>query len=214
MIEVRNLQKNFSNRVIFKKINLTFEEGKIYALIGKSGSGKSTLLNILAKLVPYDAGSVEYNGKDIKNINEYVFYRDYLGYLFQHFGLIENGTIDQNLDLGLVGKKLSRQDKRAQKLEVLQKVNLSELSLNQKIYELSGGEAQRVALAKLFLKNPSLILADEPTASLDPINSEEVIDLLFSLKADNKIIIIATHNPAVWEKADVVVRIEDLYHSM
>ncbi|WFA76726.1 ABC transporter ATP-binding protein [Streptococcus suis] len=210
MIEIRNLQKQFSNRMILEKINLTFEDGKIYALIGKSGSGKSTLLNIIAKLIPYDDGAVEYGGKDIKKINEHIFYRDYLGYLFQHFGLIENETIGQNLELGFIGQKLSKKDKLARKLEVLEKVNLSHLTLDQKIYELSGGEAQRVALAKIFLKNPPLILADEPTASLDPINSQEVIELLTSLKTENKIIIIATHNSAVWEKADVVVRMEDL----
>lgn len=210
MIEIRNLQKQFSNRMILEKINLTFEDGKIYALIGKSGSGKSTLLNIIAKLIPYDDGAVEYGGKDIKKINEHIFYRDYLGYLFQHFGLIENETIGQNLELGFIGQKLSKKDKLARKLEVLEKVNLSHLTLDQKIYELSGGEAQRVALAKIFLKNPPLILADEPTASLGPINSQEVIELLTSLKTENKIIIIATHNSAVWEKADVVVRMEDL----
>ncbi|HEM3614633.1 TPA: ABC transporter ATP-binding protein [Streptococcus suis] len=210
MIEIKNLQKRFSSRTILEKINLTFEEGKIYALIGKSGSGKSTLLNIIAKLVPYDDGLVEYGGKDIKKINEHVFYREYLGYLFQHFGLIENETIGQNLELGFIGQKLSKKDKLSRKLEVLEKVNLSHLSLDQKIYELSGGEAQRVALAKIFLKNPPLILADEPTAALDPVNSQEVIELLTSLKTEDKIIIIATHNPAVWEKADVVVRMEDL----
>ncbi|MBL1124735.1 ABC transporter ATP-binding protein [Streptococcus suis] len=210
MIEIRNLQKQFSNRMILEKINLTFEDGKIYALIGKSGSGKSTLLNIIAKLIPYEDGVVEYGGKDIKKINEHIFYRDYLGYLFQHFGLIENESIGQNLELGFIGQKLSKKDKLVRKLEVLEKVNLSHLSLDQKIYELSGGEAQRVALAKIFLKNPPLILADEPTASLDPVNSQEVIELLTSLKTEDKIIIIATHNPAVWEKADVVVRMEDL----
>ncbi|HFI0400747.1 TPA: putative bacteriocin export ABC transporter [Streptococcus suis] len=210
MIEIRNLQKQFSNRMILEKINLTFEDGKIYALIGKSGSGKSTLLNIIAKLIPYEDGVVEYGGKDIKKINEHIFYRDYLGYLFQHFGLIENESIGQNLELGFIGQKLSKKDKLVRKLEVLEKVNLSHLTLDQKIYELSGGEAQRVALAKIFLKNPPLILADEPTASLDPINSQEVIELLTSLKTEDKIIIIATHNPAVWEKADVVVRMEDL----
>ncbi|AWL26728.1 MULTISPECIES: putative bacteriocin export ABC transporter [Streptococcus] len=210
MIEIRNLQKQFSNRMILEKINLTFEDGKIYALIGKSGSGKSTLLNIIAKLIPYEDGVVEYGGKDIKKINEHIFYRDYLGYLFQHFGLIENESIGQNLELGFIGQKLSKKDKLVRKLEVLEKVNLSHLTLDQKIYELSGGEAQRVALAKIFLKNPPLILADEPTASLDPVNSQEVIELLTSLKTEDKIIIIATHNPAVWEKADVVVRMEDL----
>ena len=84
------------------------------------------------------------------------------------------------------------------------------MSLSQPIFELSGGEAQRVALAKIILKNPPIILADEPTAALDPNNAEEVMNILLSLKNDNRIIIVATHNPMIWEKADVVLRMSDL----
>lgn len=210
MIEIKGLQKSFANRVILNQVDLTFDRGKIYALIGESGSGKTTLLNMIAKLEPYDKGEILYDKKDIKEIKEHHYYRDYLGYLFQNFGLIESESVAANLELAFVGKKLSKAQKEEQKRKVLKRVHLEHISLEQKIFELSGGESQRVALAKVFLKDPPLVLADEPTAALDPINSDEVMKLLSSLKNDNRMIIVATHNPAIWEKADVVIRMEDL----
>lgn len=111
------------------------------------------------------------------------------------------------LDLGLINQKLSKKTKQEKKLETLAQVNVAYLKLNQKIYELSGGEAQRVALAKAILKDSPVILADEPTAALDSENSEEVMKLLLSMKNENRIIIIATHNPVIWEMADEVVEL-------
>ena len=113
----------------------------------------------------------------------------------------------KNLDLGLINQKLSKKTKQEKKLETLAQVNVAYLKLNQKIYELSGGEAQRVALAKAILKDSPVILADEPTAALDSENSEEVMKLLLSMKNENRIIIIATHNPAIWKMADEVVEL-------
>ena len=123
------------------------------------------------------------------------------------FGLIENNSIDQNLDLGLVDHRFSKQEALKQKEAVMAKVNLSHLKLSQKVFELSGGEAQRVALAKLFLKNPPIILADEPTASLDADNAQEVMDLLKSLATSERVIVVATHSPDIWKQADEVIKL-------
>ena len=210
MIKIEHLAKSFGERTVFQDINLQFAPGKVYALIGNSGCGKTTLLNILAKLEPYDKGSISYRGQELKQIKSHHFFKNELGYLFQNFGLLENETVAANLELGLIGQKLTKQEKKQREEEVLEKVGLNYLTLDQKIYELSGGEAQRVALAKVILKDPPLILADELTAALDPETSQEVMNLLLSLKKPDRLIILATHNPAIWEKADEVIRLNTL----
>ena len=210
MIKIEHLEKSFGERTVFQDINLQFAAGKVYALIGNSGCGKTTLLNILAKLEPYDKGSISYRGKELRQIKSHHFFKDELGYLFQNFGLLENETIAANLELGLIGQKWTKQEKKKREEEVLEKVGLNYLTLDQKIYELSGGEAQRVALAKVILKDPPLILADELTAALDPETSQEIMNLLLSLKKPDRLIILATHNPVIWEKADEVIRLNTI----
>jgi putative bacteriocin ABC transporter len=210
MIKIEHLAKSFGERTVFQDINLQFAAGKVYALIGNSGCGKTTLLNILAKLEPYDKGSISYRGQELRQIKSHHFFKDELGYLFQNFGLLENETVAANLELGLIGQKLTKQEKKQREEEVLEKVGLDYLTLGQKIYELSGGEAQRIALAKVILKDPPLILADELTAALDPETSQEIMNLLLSLKKPDRLMIIATHNPAIWEKADEVIRLNTI----
>ena len=208
MIELQHIWKQFGSRVIFSNLSLNFQSGMVYALIGDSGCGKTTLLNMLAKLETFDKGEIVYKGKSLTSLKNEEFYRNELGYLFQNFGLLESQTIRENLELGLIGKKQNKkQEKERLLLQALQAVRLDYLSLNQKIYELSGGEAQRVALAKIILKNPPLILADEPTASLDPKNSKEIMEILLELRNANRTIIIATHNPSIWKMADQVIHL-------
>ena len=210
MIKIEHLEKSFGERTVFQDINLQFAAGKVYALIGNSGCGKTTLLNILAKLEPYEKGSISYRGQELKQIKSHRFFKNELGYLFQNFGLLENETVAANLELGLISQKLTKQEKKQREEEVLEKVGLNYLTLDQKIYELSGGEAQRVALAKVILKDPPLILADELTAALDPETSQEIMNLLLSLKKPDRLIILATHNPVIWEKADEVIRLNTI----
>ena len=208
MIELQHIWKQFGSRIIFSDLNLNFQSGMVYALIGDSGCGKTTLLNMLAKLETFDKGEIVYKGKSLTSLKNEEFYRNELGYLFQNFGLLESQTIRENLELGLIGKKKNKkQEKERLLLQALQAVRLDYLSLNQKIYELSGGEAQRVALAKIILKDPPLILADEPTASLDPKNSKEIMEILLELRNANRTIIIATHSPSIWKMADQVFRL-------
>ena len=137
------------------------------------------------------------------------------GYLFQNFGLLDNENVSTNLDLGLVKRKCNyiEKDKLKKdklKKDVLARVGLTHIHLEQKIYELSGGEAQRVALAKIILKNPPLILADELTASLDHTTSQGIMKLLLDMKNENRLIIIATHNPDIWNQADEVINLNQL----
>ena len=208
MIELQHIWKQFGSRVIFSDLSLNFQSGMVYALIGDSGCGKTTLLNMLAKLETFDKGEIFYKGNSLTSIKNEEFYRNELGYLFQNFGLLESQTIRENLELGMIGKKKNKkQEKERLLLQALQAVRLDYLSLNQKIYELSGGEAQRVALAKIILKDPPLILADEPTASLDPKNSKEIMEILLELRNANRTIIIATHNPSIWKMADQIIRL-------
>ena len=210
MIKIEHLSKSFGERTVLQDINLQFAAGKVYALIGNSGCGKTTLLNILAKLEPYDKGSISYRGQELKQIKSHHFFKNELGYLFQNFGLLENETVAANLELGLIGQKWTKQEKKQREEEVLEKVGLDYLTLDQKIYELSGGEAQRVALAKVILKDPPLILADELTAALDPETSQEIMNLLLSLKKPDRLMILATHNPTIWEKTDEVIRLNTI----
>ncbi|WP_159796936.1 putative bacteriocin export ABC transporter [Streptococcus halichoeri] len=204
MIQLENVSKQFGEQSLFSHLSLTLESGKVYALIGPSGSGKTTLMNIMAKLESYE-GKIFYREKELSKYKSSDFFRYELGYLFQHFGLIENQTIEANLKLGLIGQKLSKSEQQQKEKAALESVGLPYLHLKKRIFELSGGEAQRVALAKVILKNPPFILADEPTASIDPATSKLIMEILLSLKNKNRLIIIATHNPAIWEMADTII---------
>ncbi|MCF0260443.1 MAG: putative bacteriocin export ABC transporter [Erysipelotrichaceae bacterium] len=207
MIELVNVTKKFDEHVLFDGLNCQFLEGKTYALVGQSGAGKTTLLNIIGKLETYDMGRIMVDGIDLKTIKEKEYFLRYLSYLFQNYGLIENKTIQENLDLAFIGRKISKSEKREQMQNALKRVNLN-LDLNRKIFTLSGGESQRVAIAKTILKDSPIILADEPTASVDEKNSDEIIELILELKKENKIIIVATHSPRVYQQMDEIIEIK------
>ena len=207
MIELVNVTKKFDEHVLFDGLNCQFLEGKTYALVGQSGAGKTTLLNIIGKLETYDMGRIMVDGIDLKTIKEKEYFLRYLSYLFQNYGLIENKTIQENLDLAFIGRKISKSEKREQMQNALKRVNLN-LDLNRKIFTLSGGESQRVAIAKTILKDSPIILADEPTASVDEKNSDEIIELILELKKENKIIIVATHSSRVYQQMDEIIEIK------
>ena len=207
MIELRNINKGFDDRIVLENLNYNFYEGNSYALIGASGAGKTTLLNIIGKLEEVDSGDIIVNDINLNNIKEKDYFKNYLSYLSQNFGLIENKSIQENLMLAFIGEKISKLEMQKKMNEALKRVHL-DVNLNRKIYTLSGGEAQRVALAKTILKDSPIILADEPTASVDQKNSEEIIELILSLKKENKIIIIATHSPDIYNQVDHILEIK------
>lgn len=209
MISLKMIDKKFGQRRIFDDFSMDFQPGKTYALIGRSGSGKTTLLNMIGKLEPYDSGEIMIGDKPLQQIKSEEYFRDYMGYLFQNLGLLDNESIEANLELGLVGQKIGKDEKKALFKQVLKEVGLSYLDLDSLIYTLSGGESQRISIAKLILKKPKILLADEPIASLDPKTSAEIIKLLLSMKSPERVIIIATHSPEIWAQVDEVIALTD-----
>ncbi|PCF34033.1 bacteriocin ABC transporter ATP-binding protein [Staphylococcus delphini] len=207
MIELKNVTIQKGKRTIFDNVNLKFEPGKSYALIGHSGSGKSTLLNAIAGFETLKQGEVRFDQKRLKA--DFRFYRDILGYVFQNYGLVDSMTINQNLDMALAFKKGSRSGKKQLKTHSLQKVGL-DIEGKRKVATLSGGEQQRVALARLLLKQPRLILADEPTGSLDDANGQKVVELLFEMVDERRILIIATHDLALAQQCDEIIQVDAL----
>ena len=201
-IEIVNVTKKYGSKEIFTDLNLTLDAGKSYALIGGSGSGKSTLLNIIGRLEKIDSGKVLVDKQDIWKTKERTYFKNTIGYVFQNYSLIENKTVYDNL-------KLLNKDKKIIS-EILEKVGLSRDYLKHKIYELSGGQAQRVAIARMLMKPRKIILADEPTGALDSEIGNEIINLLLSEAAKNNYVIIATHDPAVYSKVDVIIDIKDI----
>lgn len=188
MIEIRHLYKSFDDKQLFSDLNLTIQDGEFVVFWGESGCGKTTLLNMIGSLEKIDSGEILVNHKDIfnrKNQREYL--RNEVGFLFQNFALIESKTVRGNLNM--VKKQIRSEYTVEQALEY---VGLSDV-IDKQVYKLSGGEQQRVALARLMLKKCTVILADEPTGSLDPNNADKVMELLKSFNKMGRTIILVTH---------------------
>ena len=202
MVIIENLNKSFENKILFKDFNLKIEKGSFVVISGKSGSGKTTLLNMIGGIETIDSGNVIVDGIEVhKGKNKRKYYQETVGFLFQNFGLLENKTVKQNLDLI---KKDNRNDVTVS--DVLMRVGLSGME-EKKVYTLSGGEQQRVALARLMLKKCSIILADEPTGSLDEGNSKRVMDILHELNEMGKTVLLVTHNKDIIESEGNVINI-------
>ncbi|MDN5412751.1 MAG: ATP-binding cassette domain-containing protein, partial [Lactococcus sp.] len=195
-LELVNFSKRYGKKIVIDHITLTFEAGKSYALVGVSGSGKTTLLNSIGRIEKVQSGKIRLDGEDIWEISERTFFRDYLGYVFQSYSLLENKTVKQNLKLV--------ETNQTKLVETLEKVGLDATYLAAKIYELSGGQAQRVAIARMLLKAKKIILADEPTGALDKQTGDEIVTLLLNEAKANQYVIIATHDPDVYNRVDVV----------
>jgi putative ABC transport system ATP-binding protein len=189
----------------------TFEvgAGSALAITGPSGVGKSTLLNCIGLLEKPDAGRIDLDGISTERISRSArqrLFRFTVGHLFQNYGLVESWTVDRNLDLAFVGRDLDRRERGVQRRAVLDRLGLSGLN-KRRAYSLSGGEQQRLALARLLLKNPTVVLADEPSAALDEANVSVVLSVLTELRDRGSALVVATHDDRVAGWCDARLRL-------
>ena len=207
-IRLENICKKFGNKLIFDNYSLTINQGEFVSIIGESGKGKTTLLNIIGMLERPDAGNVI-----IKGVNNPFFtqslgrklLRNNIIYLFQNNGLVESETVKYNLEI--CNQSMSKRDMQSQMKEALKNVGLTETDLKRKIYELSGGEQQRVAIARIYLKPADIILADEPTGSLDHHNRDIIMNLIRNFHKEGKTIVVVTHDKEVAECSQRVIEL-------
>ncbi|GAA1742008.1 ATP-binding cassette domain-containing protein [Nonomuraea bangladeshensis] len=202
MLLVESAVKSIGERTIWSDLSFSVETGEMMAVTGRSGSGKSTLLNCIGLLDRIDEGRIVINGHNVTRCNSKKarkFRRDHLGYVFQNYALIEGATVRDNLDVAVV--RGTRRAARGSYESVLDQVGLGG-RVKDKIFQLSGGEQQRVALARLLVKRPSIVLADEPTGSLDAWNAELVVQILRDMANAGCAVLIATHNELVAKACD------------
>lgn len=200
MIKLKNINKTFQDKEIFKNLTLEINKGESVAILGKSGIGKTTLLNIMGMIEPVDSGELYIDNKRINSINEKVVQdlrKTKIGYLFQNFGLIDNQSIYENLKIPFEFSKISKQKLTQKMNELLLEVGLVQ-ELNTKVYSLSGGEQQRLSIARTLMKDPTLIFADEPTGSLDLETGKKIMNIFMKLQKKSKCtIVIVTHDKEI-----------------
>ncbi len=202
MIELNNVNKKYGDKVLFSNHNLHIAKGEFVVISGESGSGKTTLLNMIGALERIDSGQITVEGIDImRRRNQLSYYRNTVGFLFQNFVLLEEKTVYQNLNMIRKGNRSTISIQ-----EALEKVGMSDF-VNAKVYTLSGGEQQRIALARLMVKKCDLILADEPTGSLDQKNAKKVMSILKQMNEKGTTIILVTHSEELKQQGGRVIEL-------
>lgn len=198
-----------ADEYVLKDINYEFEIGKTYAIKGKSGSGKTTLLSLLSGLEKCSIGNIYYEGKNLNNINLDKYRNSYIGIIFQSYNLLPHLTASENIILSMDINHSKIKDKKAEALKLMEKVGLKSEYASRRILRLSGGEQQRIAIARSLSYNPKIILADEPTGNLDHETESEILKIFADLaKKENKCIIIVTHSESVCTNVDVVLELQ------
>lgn len=202
MICIKNLSKSFYGHTVFDNYNLNVENGSFIVFTGASGCGKTTLLNMIGGIETVDSGQIIVDDFDVtKSKNLRLYYKDYVGFLFQNFALVESKTVEENLNLIQKNARSNISLKDA-----LKRVGMTGKE-KQRVFSLSGGEQQRIALARLMMKQCRLILADEPTGSLDKDNAKQVISILKSFSNMGKTIIMVTHDPSLIDADMIEIRL-------
>ena len=213
-LELKNISKHFNNEKkikVLKNLSYDFSKGKMYSLMGPSGSGKSTLLNLISLIDRPSLGSIKFNDKLVNfsnNKNNDIFRAKNIGIVYQQNNLLADFTALENVYLANLSINNDKDSAITKAKVLLKKIGLSN-RLNHFPSQLSGGECQRVAIARAIINDPEIILADEPTGSLDLNTAKEIFELLNNQKKPNRLIIFATHNRFFADKADCLLEITD-----
>ena len=194
---------------VLKNINYSFEKGKVYAIRGKSGSGKTTLLSLISGLENKYEGKILYKDKDLKKMDLDVYRNTDIGIVFQSYNLLPHLTAIENIILSMDISKVKVKDKVSKSIELMESVGLSSNLKDRRVLKLSGGEQQRVAIARSLSYNPEIILADEPTGNLDHETENEILSIFCNLAhKQNKCVIIVTHSQNVCNLVDEVYELK------
>jgi len=212
LVELRNCRRVYDNGRIIALDDVSFSvtRGDYIAITGPSGSGKSTLLDVLCGLEEPSSGEVLFDGAIVRGRTDWARIRsERIGFVFQSFYLIPSLTVAENIELAMLWQGISARDRRDRVAELLERLGLGQRG-RQHPLQLSGGERQRVAIARALANRPELIVADEPTGSLDSRSSADIIDLLEDLQRNNAItVVIVTHDRAIAERCDRRVELVD-----
>ena len=209
ILQLKDVSYSYTGKQnVIEHMNYTFQDGTIYAVVGKSGAGKTTLLSMMSLLTKPSEGQILYEGKDITDMDPYSYRSHYVGVIFQSYNLLMHLTALENvmLSMEIAGKKTT--DKKAEALRLLAKVGLDEEEANRRILKLSGGQQQRVAIARCLSYDPKVILADEPTGNLDEETQAEIMQIFHQLASDGRCIIIVTHSKEDAEEADEIYMLQ------
>jgi putative ABC transport system ATP-binding protein len=192
-------------------IDLEVERGEMVAIVGPSGSGKTTLLNCLSGLDAFNGGQVVVDGQDLSTMSDRArtaYRRDHMGFVFQAFNLLPVLSAVENVEIPLLLQNINSRDSRRRSLEMLETLGLAHRA-NHRPDQLSGGEQQRVAVARALVHRPAVVWADEPTGNLDTEVTQVIVELLVRMNKDGQTIVLVTHNPQVAERARRTVRMRD-----
>lgn len=211
ILKAKAISKSFGEKLLFKNLDLEIDRGESLVIVGKSGSGKSTLLNILSLIEERDSGDMYFMDEYISSIDYRkvrALISEHIGYLFQNYGLLDNKSVYENINIANRYVKDSKKNKDIKIKSSLEKVGLKGYE-DRKVFSLSGGEQQRVALARLLVKPSSIIFADEPTGNLDKENENKVIDILLGFRDEGKAVVVVSHNTNIINKFDKVIYLDD-----
>lgn len=209
LLSIQNASYQYSDaeedEYALRDVSYDFEKGKIYAIRGRSGTGKTTLLSLISGLERCTEGSIMFNGKDLKDLNLDYYRSHEIGIVFQSYNLLPFMTASENIILSMDASGIKIKNKKEKSIQLMKSVGLKETYANRKVLRLSGGEQQRVAIARSLAYNPKMVVADEPTGNLDKQTEKEILEIFKRLAhEDGKCVIIVTHSPNVCDAVDQI----------